>query len=127
MRRFSSALVVLALASLACESPVAVQSDILHVRKAPTALELTNISSAPVYYFVVDRDLLALLDWAVCDNPATCPNVTPNAMRRVPFDSIGGYSATTREVVVYHWHLVPGNRAPGYVPDSLRAVIVTVR
>jgi len=127
MRRFLFVLAVVALATVGCENPVEVQSDILQVRKAASDVELTNVSNAPVYYFAVDRALLALLDWVPCADPATCQGIPAGAAKQVPFDSIEGYSATTADVVVYHWRLVRNVGTSGFRPDSVRAVIVPIR
>ena len=127
MRHFSSALIVVAIASWGCSDPVGLESDVLRVRKAPTALELTNVSTAPVYYFAADRGWLALVDWAVCDDPATCVGIAPSTSKQLAWEDIGGYSATTSEVVVYHWRLVPGSRPSGFVADSIRSLVVRIR
>ena len=112
---------------LACSDPVAVSSDILIARPMRGVLELTNISDAPVYVFVAERNTLAVLDWIPCSNPDACDGIDPDAVLRIPHAEIIGYSAAAEEVVVYHWRLVPGGTASGYVPDSLRAVTVRLR
>jgi hypothetical protein len=122
--RWASALLI---ATLACEDPAAVESDLLVVRSVRQTLELTNISDDRVYTFIADRDILPLLDWAPCSNPATCDGLEPGATRVVPFDLIIGYESGSEAAVVYHWRLVPAATESGYAPDSIRFITVDLR
>ena len=126
MKRLSSVLMVASLGSFGCESPVAVESDLLQVRSDLTALEITNVSATPVYYFAAEQGTLALIDWMLCVDPARCPSIAPNAAQRVAYSTITGYTDTAHAIVVFHWRLVPGNGESGYVADSLRSLMVHI-
>jgi hypothetical protein len=114
-----------ALAAIACSGPTSLESDILRVTAREQALELTNISSRTVYYFAADRHALALIDWAVCTNPDTCPGVPVNSTSSINFSELAGYQPGSGEAVVYHWHLV--GAAGHFQPDSIRSQIVSLR
>lgn len=116
-----------ALVVLGCNDPVAVQGDALRVHRDGEALVLENRSSAPVYTFMAERGILARLDWVPCDDPATCDGIASGASRRVAFRDITGYTDVAREVVIYHWHLVPAATATGHAPDSIRSLIFRIR
>jgi hypothetical protein len=121
MRRF---LVMAAmLGVLSCADPVSPSSDILRINVLPDALELVNLSSAPVYFFAAERNTLALIDWAPCVEPA-CTNVGPGVKFVLPYEDMVGYSQGAEEAVVYHWHLIPGSTPTGFRPDSIRATVV---
>ena len=112
---------------LACSDPVSVNSDVLLVRQSGLFLELTNRSDAPVYHFVADRDILPLLDWVPCSNPATCDGIAPSSTRRIGFDDVIGYQAGSEALVVYHWQLVAAPDDGGFVPDSIRSLTLLLR
>jgi hypothetical protein len=86
------------------------------------ALQLRNGSLVPVNYLAVDRNALALFDWAPCLGPA-CPAIPPHGSVSVPYDSIAEYSSATTEVVVYWWHSVPDGHG-GYRADGMQFVVV---
>jgi hypothetical protein len=110
----------------ACSVTTAPSSDLITATPESSALDLRNNSSDPVYYFVADRGVLALVDFSVCNEPSKCESIAPGAARKVPYDGMLGYSGTTEELVVYHWRLVP-KAAGGYQQDSLRQMVVRVK
>ena len=91
-----------------CDSPTQVRTDgDLRVTSNGDALELRNRGPQPLYYFVVERQASALIDWAPCTVPATCASVPPGGRVRVPYASIAGYAAGAREAIVFWWRLEP--------------------
>lgn len=124
---FARIAVVATIALAGCDNPFETQSDLVRIRRAPQALDITNLSSEPVYYFASERGALALLDWLACADPVTCKSVAPGATKRIPYVELASYSEGAREAVVFHWRLVPLSVRPAYAPDSIRATIVKLR
>lgn len=127
MRLAMSALVaVLALAG--CSNPNDPSSDLLKASAANQTLTITNTSADPVYYFVADKEILALLDWAVCTDPAQsfCKFVAAGASKRISYSEFLASGSSGSQAVVYHWRLIP--TTPGkYNYDSLRTLEVDLR
>ena len=124
VRRLS---VVAAIAAFtACSSPSAPSSDLMTAKAESQQLDLRNLSDETVYYFVAERGTLALLDFMICNDPSKCDSVAPGSRRKVPYAGVIGYSASSEEVVVFHWRLVArgGGR---FEHDSIRTLIVQLR
>jgi hypothetical protein len=110
----------------ACSVTTAPSSDLITATPESSALDLRNNSPDPVFYFVADRGVLALVDFSMCNEPSKCDSIAPGSARKVPYERMLGYSRTTQELVVYHWRLVPKSTG-GYEQDSLRQMIVRVK
>lgn len=120
----------LAASVLACGDSMgpAVSSDLVTARAVDGYLEVENRSDATVYTFVADRDLLPVLDWIPCVDPATCDGIEPGTVRRTALGQVLANDRRNAEIVVYHWRLVPATGGgTGYQPDSIRQLIVSVR
>ena len=114
------------LAVAACSVTTAPSSDLITAIPGEEAVDLRNNSSEPVYFFAADRGVLALLDFAICRDPAKCESIAPGTTKRVPYSGIIGYSGTSAELVVYHWRLIA--RTGGtFEQDSIRSMIVPLR
>jgi hypothetical protein len=116
VNRILSCLVAVLLA--ACDSPVGP----LLVTARPPSLRLNNRSDSPLYYFIVERESSALVDWIVCALPS-CPGVEPHSEKSIPYSQIVGYRDGEREAIVYWWRIVPVPSG-GFRADSIRATIV---
>ena len=110
----------------ACSSPASPSSDLIVAKAESHALDLKNMSDETVYFFVAERGALALLDFAICNEPSTCDSVAPGARRRIPYSGVVGYSAGSEQAVVFHWRLIAkgGGR---YEHDAIRTLIVQLR
>ena len=115
----------IAFALSACSDPFGVETDILSAKVVSERLLLTNSTNDPVYYFAADRDILAVLNWAICVQPGQCNAVPRESTRSIALNDVIGGGASG-EIVVYHWRLTPGQSPTGYVADSLRSLIVPV-
>lgn len=126
-RRRRVALLAAALA-LGCGSPTAPRSDVLTVSAGARGLHLANRSAATVYFVAAEREAWALVDLAVCDDPATCswPRVPAGGALDVPYAQVPGYRRGA-EALVVHFHLVPHASEPRYEPDSTRTIVVRMR
>jgi len=115
--------VMLAVLAIGCSSTTDPESDILLAHAEHRAITLVNTSDDPVYFFVADTDALALLDWAVCLDPAKCTPVLPHSTKIVRYSEIAAYQEGSRNAVVYHWRII--TKAPGqYDYDKLRKLDV---
>ena len=79
---------------------------------------LLNRGERPVYSLVLDRELLAAVDWVPCVDAVRCPPLAPGARLALP---IGGEQPLSlrrgHEAAVFWWYAVPGERGlePGPV------------
>lgn len=93
-------------------------------RLTTAGLLASNHTAADIYFTAFEREIVALIEWVPCSDPATCrPRLTPAADTTIPYASIYGWGPASREVVCYWWHSVP-NGAGGYRPDSIRGLVV---
>lgn len=109
---------VAAMVVAACEAPVGP----LVIQTGPSSLLLTNRSDSSLYYFIVERESSALIDWIACESPS-CPRVGSHSAKTIPYSQIAGYSDGEREAILYWWRLVPA-AAGGFRFDSIRAMAV---
>jgi hypothetical protein len=127
MRRVRPAVLGVLVIAAACASEAPVASDsVLKVTSEATALQLTNLSAAPLHYMVIERGTLALVDWVACMGGPPCPTLAAGATVNVEYPSILGYSGAAQEGVVFWWREVAGG--PGYAaPDSIHSLVVSLR
>jgi hypothetical protein len=93
--------------ALACGSSTAPADSSLRVSAKDAAVQLTNDSERPVFYFVYERGAAAGINWAACID-ATCPSVAPGSRAAAPYSAIGGYGPGKREAIVWWWEAVAG-------------------
>lgn len=124
-----SALVV-TLALAGCSNPNDPSSDLLRASASNRTLEVENTSSDRVYYFAVDKNTLALLDWAACIEPANpnCKSLDGGQTERISYSDIFGTDEDGggSTAVIYHWRLIPVG-AGKYKIDSIRNLEVELR
>jgi hypothetical protein len=114
-----NAVCFVALLAIACTSPLSP----VNVVTGSSSLRIANSTGLPVYYFVVECQLAARINWAPCTDPSRCAAVAPNGEGSVPYDQISGYQAGASQAIVYWWHLEPS--ADGrFQADSIRAKVV---
>lgn len=121
-RRGVSAL-VLALVAAGCSDPVGAESDILLAGISDDHLQLANRTDAPVYYFAVDNQTAAVIDWAPCTDPPQCQSVPAQATKLVLLADLH-IDEEASHLIVFHWRLVAGVGQTGYAVDSLRTLTV---
>jgi len=104
--RFAAALVTVLLATACEQHPTDAFDEVfVHIDGAEFVLE--NHTPRTVYYFAVDRERLALIDWTPCNHPAFCEGVPVGDERRLSTSDVQGMTPDTRAVVFYTWHLIP--------------------
>ena len=115
--------VLFALLVTGCSSPTDPATDILSAHAENRTLRLANTSDDPVYFFAADKDALALLNWAICVDPAKCRAVQPHSTKTVPYSEIAAYQQESGNAVVYHWRIISKGSGQ-YDYDKLRALEV---
>ena len=111
--------VLLAVLAIGCSNATDPESELLSAHAENQRITLVNTSDDPVYFFVADKDALALLDWAVCVDPARCTPIQPHSTKIVQYSEIAAYQQGSGNAVVYHWRII--TKAPGqYDYDEVR-------
>jgi hypothetical protein len=107
--------------AVACSDPTAPRSDILRVDRRPAGLEFRNLTAAPVYWMALETELLPLIDYALCTDPAACTPLAARATALVPYDELWCCQGEERHLTILHYHLVPA-LGGGFRPDSVRTI-----
>ena len=115
--------VLFAAIAIGCSSSTDPSTDILSAHAENKTLTLVNTSDDPVYFFVADKDALALLDWAVCIDPSKCTPVAPRSTKLVSYSEIAAYQEGSGNAVVYHWRIISKGEGK-YDYDKLRELDV---
>ena len=110
----------------ACQGPTDVIGGRVDVRATPPHLQLTNHSSAAVYYQAMEGGFAISANWAPCNDPEKCHGVAPGERFDLPYADIAGFKPGPQTVLVYWWHLLPAKTESGFRVDSIRAVPVEV-
>ena len=118
--------VLFAALAIGCSSSTDPETDILSAHAENQTLTLVNTSDDPVYFFVADKDALALIDWTVCIDPAKCTPVPPHSTKLVLYSQIAAYQQGSGNAVVYHWRII-SKGAGVYDYDKLRQLEVKLR
>lgn len=104
-RRAISLLLALAWMGLAggCAENATLSDGRLSAEVADDAITIRNWSSETAYYWIVEREALATINFAPCTRSPTCPTLAPGASTSVPKSSIAFYTPEAREAVVFWW------------------------
>lgn len=96
---------LLALSLLACNSPTEPRQ--LRVVGAANTVTIENPNDWPVFYLLGNPGFLAVVDLALCQDPASsCPRVPPRGTVHVAYSDIMGYESGETEATLYQWRLV---------------------
>jgi hypothetical protein len=90
------------------------------VAAAGDTLVVSNLSSEPIYYAVLEEEFSTRARWAPCVPPAECPRVDAGQGVRVPYASITGYQPGARKAMVFWYRLEAGR------PGEVRSRSVTL-
>lgn len=91
---------------LSCNSPTEVVNRPLAVMTDGANVTLANGNSVPIFYLLINPNILALADYVLCQDPSSgCPRVAPHATVRVPYGNIFGYASSEKTVTVTQWRL----------------------
>lgn len=92
------------------------------VKAIASQLLISNQTSNVVYYAVYPRDILPVLFWGPCSDPALCTEKIQSGRKVVvKYDDFSGERG--EEAVVFWWHLV--EKPDGeYAVDEIREIVV---
>ena len=110
-RSFLPLLFAAAIAACHSDGPTAVSNNAVRVVREGSALRITNLSDEPRAYAAFDPNWLALADLSLT---AFCATQQPSCLRLpahgsvlVKLTDVGGYSASTKTIVVWTWRVIP--------------------
>jgi hypothetical protein len=106
----------------ACEDSTAPAQDEFTIHTTGEEIVLSNAADKPVFYFIVERQTAALLDFATCVQGRDCKSVAPGQTVRIPYRQIAGYKPERKEAIVYWWTTVLAATGPRV--DKLRSQVV---
>lgn len=96
---------LVAVTLLACASPTEPRQ--LRVLAAASTVTMENPNVWPVFYLLANPEFLAVVDLALCEDPASpCPRVPPRGSVHVAYSDIVGYAADETQATLWQWRLV---------------------
>lgn len=112
--RLAATSMILGLTVAACpDGPTSVAKAAVRVTREDSAIRIENMTDAPRAYFVVDPEILASANWALCNTPdSSCLRLPAHGTKVVPFTDISGYGTSTKTIAVWTWRVVP-SATPG--------------
>lgn len=123
---------VLALAGLAgCSSPFEGGEETVEATGQDGVLTIRNLGEERVYYFVLERNQVAVVDWTPCtdpEDPEGCPRIEPGGQVQMDYEDVFGYDPGLEDprARVYWWRLVDAGLAR-LTPDRVRWVEADLR
>ena len=112
MDRNRLALLFLPVALLACGDSTDQNADELSIQTTGEEVILSNAADRAAFYFIVERETAALLDFTTCVEGPDCQNVAPRKTIRIPYRQIAGYKPDGKEAIVYWWRRVLAPTGP---------------
>ena len=116
------ALFLLLPVAAACGDSAAPAEDEFTIQTTGEEVVLSNAADKPTFYFIVERQTAALLDFVTCVQGADCKSVAPGKTIRIPYRQIAGYKPQRKEALVYWWRSVLAATGPRL--DKLRSQVV---
>ena len=105
-----------------CETPTGpTHHGPLIVGTGPGMLIVENRGPVPLYTFMVERQVAAQINWAVCADPSACEGIPAGGRRVSPASDVYGY-APGREVIVHGWDLAASE--DGFRVGTMWTVVV---
>jgi hypothetical protein len=108
--------------ALACGDSTAPAAEQLTIKTTGEEVVLSNPAEKPAFYFIVERETAAVLDFATCVEGPRCKNVAPGTTARIPYRQIAGYRPDRKEAIVYWWRSVMASTGPRV--DEVRQQVV---
>ena len=116
------AILLVSLAPLGCGSSSSPGEDEFSIQTTGEEVVMSNPTEKPTFYFIVERETAAVLDFATCVKGPRCKSVAPGSTARIPYRQIAGYKPDRKEAIVYWWRSV---MAPtGLRADEVRRQVV---
>lgn len=122
-------MLLLCIGAAACHDPAGPNERPLSVFTDGANLTLANGNRVPIFYSVVNPDILALANsvFMPCNDPtSSCPRVSPGGTIRMPYGEIPGYQGDESTIAVSQWRLIPNSDGKFTVTD-FRSFTVSLR
>jgi hypothetical protein len=99
---------LLALTIGACHGgPSEIRTARVRVSKVSDGIRVENLTDKAMGYFLMDQEVLALIDWIPCRTTTPdCLRLPAHGAVTVRFADIVGYSTSTKSVAAYTWWVV---------------------
>ncbi|MDN5204879.1 hypothetical protein QQ008_26040 [Fulvivirgaceae bacterium BMA10] len=120
--KFTFIFLVCLLVFLSCEKNDISPGD-LEVSSHDKVLKIHNRFESEIYYFVVERNTAALINW-VPRVGKNSPFVESGKTVEVNFESILGYKDDAEEAIVYYWIAI--HQKGSLVPGNVHSIIVNL-
>ena len=115
-------LLLVSLAPLGCDSSAGPGEDEFSIQTTGEEVVMSNPTDKPTFYFIVERETAAVLDFATCVQGPRCKSVAPGTTARIPYRQIAGYKPDRKEAIVYWWRSVMASTGPRV--DEVRHQVV---
>lgn len=92
------------------------------VVKGGSLVRIANGREAPIFFFVVEREAAAVINWGPCTDPETCPRVDPGEIGVLEVTAIAGFRPNAEEAILYWWHLIP-TEGDEFAADEIRNAV----
>jgi hypothetical protein len=83
-----------------------IQAGYVGVTPTASGLRIVNQTERPVYLMAVNAETLALMYWAPCTGGEDCPALAQGEQREIPWASVTGYTAATKQFTVMWWNVL---------------------
>lgn len=87
------------------------------------ALQLKNGLGSDVFYFIVERETAALINWAPSVSQGT-PFVAAGRSVEIKLGDVTGYTPGDTEAIVYHWVAIEEDGA--LIPGDIKSIVVSL-
>lgn len=82
------------------DHPASITNDGIIVFVFDNRMEVKNFLSRSIYYFAVERDLAARINWAPISTEEN--EIKPNQQKKILFEDISGYEEG-KQIIFYYW------------------------
>jgi hypothetical protein len=103
---------LLPLVTLACGDSAAPSADQFIIQTTGEEVVLSNAAEKPTFYFIVEREAAAVMDFTTCVQGPDCKSVAPGKTARIPYRQIAGYKPDRKEAIVYWWRSILAPTGP---------------
>jgi len=107
---------------VACVDPSAPTIDGVQVELTSAGLLARNHRREPIYYFSIERAIVARVEWAPCSGDGPCPHIDADGSKTIPYEQLMWGIDGSREALFYWWLMVR-SEAGDLRPDSIRVII----
>lgn len=118
---FISFVFTISITSISCSNPVLFENNIISISKNDSLLKITNRDDNTIFYFIIEQNAAALIDWV----PSTKVPIIPGGSAvTIKYSEIEGLQNLTvkkdTKVIFYYWH------APNHNLFDVKNVVINL-